>query len=47
MHEDREDFIRLMLSQGAPLEGLYPTGPEMEARFQEWRMQKSKTWPSK
>jgi len=42
MHEEREDFIRLMLSQGAPLEGLYPTGPEMEARFQEWRAQKNK-----
>jgi len=40
MHEDREDFIRLMLSQGAPLEGLYPIGPAMEARFQQWRAQK-------
>ncbi len=42
VHEDREDFIRVMLQQGVPLEGLYPTGPEMEARFQEWRAQKRK-----
>ena len=42
VHEEREDFIREMLSQGVPLEGLYPTGPEMEARFQEWRASKGK-----
>ena len=28
--------------QGAPLEGLYPTGPEMEARFQERRASRGK-----
>jgi regulator of RNase E activity RraA len=38
--EDREDFIRLMLEQGASLHGLYPMGPEMEERFQAWRAQK-------
>ncbi|HET7265684.1 MAG TPA: ribonuclease activity regulator RraA [bacterium] len=37
LHEDREEYIRLMLSRGAPLEGLYPMGPEMERRFLEWR----------
>lgn len=42
VHEEREDFIREMLSRGVPLEGLYPTGPEMEARFQEWRASKGK-----
>ena len=35
--EDREDFIRMMLAKGHPLEGLYPIGPEMEKHFQEWR----------
>ena len=35
--EDREDFIRLMLDEGHPLEGLYPMGPEWEERFQAWR----------
>ena len=43
--EDREDFIRLTLSQGASLRGLYPTGPEWEARFQEWRAQKEPNAP--
>jgi regulator of RNase E activity RraA len=38
--EDREQFIRVMLGQGYPLEGLYPTGPEMEERFQRWRAEK-------
>lgn len=37
--EDREDFIRIMLNKGHSLRGLYPTGPEMEARFQDWRKQ--------
>lgn len=37
LHEDREEYIRAMLSRGAPLEGLYPMGPEMERRFLEWR----------
>ena len=37
IHEDREEFIRLKLAEGVPLEGLYPTGPEWEERFQAWR----------
>jgi regulator of RNase E activity RraA len=37
VHEDREDFIRLMLSQGEPLQGLYPMGEAWEARFRQWR----------
>jgi len=37
VHEDREDFIRLMLAQGEPLEGLYPMGPVWEERFRQWR----------
>jgi regulator of RNase E activity RraA len=40
--EDRENFIRMMLSKGYKLEGLYPTGPEMEERFQKWRAEKRK-----
>jgi regulator of RNase E activity RraA len=40
--EDREDFIRMMLAKGYKLEGLYPTGPEMEERFQKWRTGKRK-----
>jgi len=35
--EDREDFIRVMLSKGHSQRGLYPIGPEMEERFQLWR----------
>lgn len=42
VYEDREDFIRLKLSQGASLEGLYPIGPEMEERFQEWRARRGR-----
>ena len=38
--EDREEFIRVMLSQGASLRGLYPIGPEMEELFQEWRAER-------
>jgi regulator of RNase E activity RraA len=34
--EDREDWIRLMLREGAPLHGLYPPNEQMEKRFQEW-----------
>lgn len=37
--EDREDFIRIMLAEGHSQRGLYPIGPEMEARFQAWRRQ--------
>ncbi|MBT3342249.1 MAG: ribonuclease activity regulator RraA [Gemmatimonadetes bacterium] len=36
-HEDREDFIRLMLAAGEPLQGLYPMGESWEARFRTWR----------
>jgi 5-oxopent-3-ene-1,2,5-tricarboxylate decarboxylase/2-hydroxyhepta-2,4-diene-1,7-dioate isomerase len=35
--EDREAYIRMMLAQGYSQHGLYPMGPEMEARFQAWR----------
>lgn len=35
--EDREEFIRLQLARGEPLRGLYPMGPEWEARFLQWR----------
>ena len=35
--EDREDFIRLQLSQGESLHGLYPMGPDWEERFRRWR----------
>ena len=35
--EDREDFIRLMLQEGEPLQGLYPMGEAWEARFRQWR----------
>jgi len=37
MQEEREEFIRLRLAEGAPLPGLYPMGPEWEERFQQWR----------
>jgi len=37
LFEDREEFIRMMLREGYPLEGLYPIGPEMEERFLAWR----------
>ena len=39
VHEDREDFIRIQLGQGVPLQGLYPMGEEWEARFRDWRQQ--------
>ncbi len=39
VHEDREDFIRIMLAQGEPLQGLYPMGEVWEARFRQWRLQ--------
>jgi regulator of RNase E activity RraA len=39
--EDREEFIRLMLARGHSQRGLYPMGPEMEARFKEWRAQRT------
>jgi regulator of RNase E activity RraA len=37
LQEDREDYIRLMLARGTPLDGLYPMGAEMEKKFLEWR----------
>ena len=37
--EDREDFIRKMLSQGEPLQGLYPMEKAWEARFRQWRQE--------
>jgi hypothetical protein len=37
LHEDREEYIRLMLSRGASLDGLYPMGAETEKHFLEWR----------
>ena len=36
LFEGREAFIRIMLEKGYSQRGLYPMGPEMEARFQEW-----------
>lgn len=41
VHEDREEYIRLLLAQGYPLEGVYPMGPEMEERFQVWRAERA------
>lgn len=41
LHEDREDFIRLMLSEGEPLQGLYPMGEAWEARFRQWRQREA------
>lgn len=38
--EAREAFIRLMLARGHSQRGLYPMGPEMEARFQAWRAER-------
>ena len=46
VHEDREEFIRLKLEEGVPLEGLYPTGPEWEERFQAWRAGRASTRPA-
>ena len=42
LRQDREDFIRMMLSQGACLRGLFTAGPEMEGRFQECHAQKGR-----
>jgi regulator of RNase E activity RraA len=41
LFEDREDFIRLKLAEGVPLEGLYPMGPQWEERFKAWRAEKN------
>jgi regulator of RNase E activity RraA len=37
LHEDREDYIRLMLARGASLDGLYPMALDTEKKFMEWR----------
>jgi regulator of RNase E activity RraA len=42
LHEDREDYIRLMLSRGASLDGLYPMAAETEKNFLEWRRGRSR-----
>lgn len=40
LREDKDEFVRLKLAQGASLRGLYPMGPEWEERFQSWRRQR-------
>jgi regulator of RNase E activity RraA len=40
LREDKDEFVRLKLAQGASLRGLYPMGPQWEERFQEWRRQR-------
>ena len=42
LKEDREEFIRLKLAQGASLHGLYPTSPETEQEFRTWRAEQKK-----
>ena len=42
LREDREEFIRIKLAEGASLDGLYPMGPQWEERFQEWRARERK-----
>ena len=42
LREDREEFIRIKLAEGASLDGLYPMGPKWEERFQEWRARERK-----
>jgi regulator of RNase E activity RraA len=37
LHEDREEYIRLMLARGASLGGLYPMAAHTETHFLEWR----------
>ena len=39
LKEDREEFIRMRLAEGAPLDGLYPTSPETEQAFRRWRVE--------
>jgi regulator of RNase E activity RraA len=41
VHEDREEYIRKLLSEGYPLAGVYPMGPEMELNFRNWRAEKA------
>jgi len=42
LREDREDYIRLMLSRGASLDGLYPMAADTEKSFLEWRRARSR-----
>jgi len=42
LKEDREEFIRMKLAQGASLHGLYPTSPETEQEFRRWRVETKK-----
>jgi regulator of RNase E activity RraA len=37
IHEEREEYIRGLLAQGVPLDGVYPTREEIEQQFQSWR----------
>src|SRR5262249_15888316 len=40
---DREEFIRIKLAEGAPLDGLYPTSPETEEECRrQWGLAKKK-----
>ncbi len=40
LQEEREEFIRIKLAEGASQRGLYPMGAEMEERFQAWRRER-------
>ncbi len=40
-HEEREEYLRLLLADGAELRGTYPASPETDRRFREWRAQRS------
>jgi regulator of RNase E activity RraA len=40
-HEEREEYLRLLLADGAELRGTYPVSPETDRRFREWRAQRS------
>jgi hypothetical protein len=42
LKEDREEFIRMRLAEGAVLDGLYPTSPETEQAFRRWRAEHKK-----
>jgi regulator of RNase E activity RraA len=43
VYEDREEYIRKLLSEGYPLAGVYPMGPEMELNFRNWRATRATT----
>ena len=36
-HEEREEFLRLRLAEGAELRGTYPASPATDQLFREWR----------